>query len=73
MMTLDWSFATGEVIALISLFNRITYQVDLADDVQAIWRNIRIAYHFDPASRQVKRLDAGTGEHMTLIGATMNG
>lgn len=73
VMTLDWSFATGEVIALISLFNRITYQVDLADDVQAIWRNIRIAYHFDPASRQVKRLDAGTGEHMTLIGATMNG
>lgn len=71
VMTLDWSFATGEVIALISLFNRITYQVDLADDVQAVWRDIGVAYHFDPTTRQVKRLHTGAGEHMTLVPETM--
>jgi hypothetical protein len=69
VITLDWSFVTGEVIVLISLFSRITHQVHLADDVQAVWRNIRTAYHFDTATRQAKQLEPGPGEHMTLIGA----
>jgi hypothetical protein len=57
---------TGEVIVLISLFNRITHQVHLADDVQAVWRNIRTAYHFDTATRQAKHLEVGPGEHLAL-------
>jgi hypothetical protein len=67
MMTLDWSFATGEVIVLICFFNRITHQVKLAENVNAIWRNIRTAYHFDTATRRATRLKMGAGEHMKLI------
>jgi hypothetical protein len=69
LMTVDWSFATSEVIVLICLFNRITYQIDLADDVKTVWRNIRAAYHFDTATRQAKRLAVGPGEHLNLVSA----
>lgn len=68
LITLDWSFATSEVIVLISLFNRITHQVNLADDVKGVWRNIRTAYHFDTTSHEAKALEIGPGEHLTLIG-----
>jgi len=69
LITLDWSFATSEVIVLISLFNRITHQVHLADDVKSVWWNIRTAYHFDTATHQAKRLETGPGEHLRLIAA----
>jgi hypothetical protein len=69
LITLDWSFATSEVIVLISLFNRITHQVNLADNVKAVWWNIRTAYHFDTATREAKKLEVGPGEHLKLIAA----
>jgi hypothetical protein len=66
LITLDWSCVTGEVIVLVSLFNRITHQIHLADDVRAVWHNIRTAYHFDTAARRAKRLEVGPGEHLSL-------
>jgi hypothetical protein len=66
-ITLDWSFATSEVIVLISLFNRFTHQVNLAE-LKGLWWNIRTAYHFDTKTREAKRLEIGSGEHLTLIG-----
>lgn len=68
ILTLDWPFEGGGVIAQICLYNRIAHQVELADNVGAVWRNVRTAYHFDVGTRRAERLNLAPGVHMALAG-----
>jgi hypothetical protein len=53
--TLDWPFEGGGVVAQICLYNRITHHVHLADSVDAVWRDIRMAFHFNIGTLTARR------------------
>jgi hypothetical protein len=70
LITMDWPLTrSAGILAQVCFFNRISHQVSLADDVDAVWRNIRVAYFFNPESHTAERINLAPGDHMHLLPA----
>jgi hypothetical protein len=55
LVTVTWK-RFGGVMAQVSLFNDLTYDVTLAKHVDGVWRDVAAGHHYNPETRQAESL-----------------
>ncbi len=68
LVTINWTADRRHVVGQLSLFNRVTYRVSLAQNFSGLWRQIRSGHHFDLGTRRISPLTV-TSLHVPFAGA----
>ncbi len=56
LLTVSWTGSLADIVAGVSIFNRVTYHVSLCRQFSGIWRPIRSGVHYSLRSRSVTPL-----------------